>query len=54
MLNILADMFTAATRQNSNMSPLGEDERRHLSLEQSRRERRIAEHKANARFYRQG
>ncbi len=41
MLNIFANTFSIATRQNSAIAPLGEDERRRLLLEQSRRERRI-------------
>jgi hypothetical protein len=53
MLNIFADAMTVATGQNSNISPLGEDERWRLYLEQTRRERRLALRKELNRIYRQ-
>jgi|GEM_PF-2330652 len=53
MLNIFADVFHTATGTNSQITPLGEDERFKLMLDQSRRERRLAKLKADQRFYRQ-
>lgn len=53
MLNIFADVFTTATKTNTYVTPLGEDERYNLLLEQNRRERRLARLKADQRFYRQ-
>tara|TARA_R110002096_G_scaffold46032_7_gene123093 strand:- start:2338 stop:2550 length:213 start_codon:yes stop_codon:yes gene_type:complete len=53
MLNILSGAFNAATRTNSTITPLGQDERHQLFLEQSRRERRLQQLKADQRFYRQ-
>jgi hypothetical protein len=47
MLNILSNAFSTATRQNSIITPLCDSERRRLYLEQSRRERRIAQEKVN-------
>jgi hypothetical protein len=45
MLNVFADAISTATRQKSVMTPLGDSERRRLYLEQSRRERKIAQAK---------
>lgn len=45
MLNVFADVISTATRQKSVMTPLGDSERRRLYLEQSRRERKIAQAK---------
>lgn len=53
MLNILSGAFNAATRTNSTITPLGQDERHQLFLKQSRRERRLQQVKADQRFYRQ-
>ena len=53
MLNILSGAFHTATRTNSQIAPLGQDERHNLLLEQSRHERRAARLKADQRFYRQ-
>ena len=45
MLNIFASTFSTAVRQNSVITPLGDGERRRLYLEQSRRERKVAQAK---------
>ena len=50
MLEIFANTLSTAARQHSVMTPLGENERRRLYLEQSRLERR----KAQARISRKG
>ena len=43
MLEIFANAFSTATRRHSMMTPLGDNERRRLYLEQSRKERRDAQ-----------
>ncbi len=43
MLNIFSGMMTSATLQGSNITPLGDSERRKIYLEQSRRARRLAQ-----------
>jgi hypothetical protein len=45
MLNILSNSIQTAARQISAMTPLGDNERRRLYLEQIRRERRAAQAK---------
>jgi hypothetical protein len=45
MLNIFSGMISSATLQSSNTAQLGDSERRKLYLEQSRRERRLAQQK---------
>ncbi len=52
MLNIFVDVLRGVTKANSLISPLGEDDRYRLHLEQSRRERRLAQLRADQRFYR--
>jgi hypothetical protein len=51
MLNILANTIHTATGMNSHLTPLGQDERHKLYLEQSRKERRLARMRADQRFY---
>jgi hypothetical protein len=54
MLKIFTDVFSGIAKSNSTISPLGEDDRYRLFLEQSRRERRLAQLRADQKFYRQG